>query len=54
MKNYFKIALIIILTAGIAVNTTAANLAKESTKKVNMILDWHMHWDARTLICWEW
>ena len=39
MKNYFKIALIIILTAGIAVNTTAANLAKESTKKVNMILD---------------
>lgn len=39
MKNYFKIALIIILTAGIAVNATAANTAKENTKKVNMILD---------------
>lgn len=33
MKNYFKIALIIILTAGIAVNTTAANLAKKAQRK---------------------
>lgn len=39
MKKYFRIALIIVLAAGISVGAKAKNLAEESVKKVNMILD---------------